>query len=156
MKRYRWLLGYQESTESARLTLKPGAYVGHLRLTKKINFQNLAKYKTFLCENEFYLHENKKIIFISMASHLALLWNKKMAHSLFTCPWRRKVEDGSSSHSAIHSNLSATSWTDMNDIFHGVKTEWNEATSSVTSIKWQKLPWNNNIWISNIGTAGEY
>ena len=61
--------------------------------------------------------------------------NLEMAYSLFTCPWRRKVEDGSSSHSAIHSNLSATSWADMNDIFHGVKTEWNEATSSVTSIK---------------------
>ena len=28
------------------------------------------------CENEFYLHEDKKIFFVSMASHLASLWNR--------------------------------------------------------------------------------
>ena len=30
------------------------------------------------CENEFYLHENKRSFFISMASHLASLGNKSL------------------------------------------------------------------------------
>ena len=38
--------------------------------------QNEAKCKNFSGENKIYLHENKKNIFISLAWHLASLWNR--------------------------------------------------------------------------------
>ena len=45
--------------------------------SKDSYFQNEAECKTLIaCENEFYLQENKKIIFMLLASHLALLWNR--------------------------------------------------------------------------------
>ena len=48
--------------------------IGHFRDSKTLTFKpRLAVGAIFPCENEVCLHENKKIIFITMASHLASL-----------------------------------------------------------------------------------
>lgn len=41
--------------------------IGHFQIPHYLAF------KTWLSENQFYLHDNKKLIFISKASHLASL-----------------------------------------------------------------------------------
>ena len=48
---------------------------GHFRVLRALTFKTKLSAK-LCCENEFYLHDNKKIIFISMALHLASLWNR--------------------------------------------------------------------------------
>ena len=61
-----------------------------LQSSKNRNFENEAKSKNF-CDSEFYLHKNKKIIFISLALHLAVLWNKglgKLWNGLPIQPWQ--------------------------------------------------------------------
>ena len=52
-----------------------GQQSGHFQVPKNSHFQNVAKCKTLLVKMSFIRMRIKKNIFISMASHLASLWN---------------------------------------------------------------------------------
>ena len=52
-----------------------GSIVRSFPNSKKLSLSKRGQVQNLPCENEFYSHENKKITFISMVSHLASLWN---------------------------------------------------------------------------------
>ena len=52
-----------------------GSIVRSFPSSKKLSLSKRAQVQNLPCENEFYSHENKKITFTSMVSHLASLWN---------------------------------------------------------------------------------
>ena len=52
-----------------------GSIVRSFPSSKKLSLSKRGQVQNLPCENEFYSHENKKITFISMVSHLASLWN---------------------------------------------------------------------------------
>ena len=52
-----------------------GSIVRSFPSSKKLSLSKRGQVQNLPCENEFYSHENKKITFTSMVSHLASLWN---------------------------------------------------------------------------------
>ena len=99
-KCWKWTIIHQELLQITRIVLfdrnptmqliMSSLLSRPLPSSKNRNFQNAAKSKNFF-DNEFHLPKNKKIIFISLALHLAVLWNKglgKLWNGLAIQPWQ--------------------------------------------------------------------
>ena len=55
------------------------SWKGHFRVPITLT-SNRGRVQNLSCEDEFYLHENKKIIFVTMVLHKGSLWNRGMGH----------------------------------------------------------------------------